>query len=255
MRSKRAFTLVELLVVMAIIAVLIAILLPVLNRAKQQAQRVVCQANLRSIGLGLMMYVEDNDYYPGAWVNYSGHPAAIWPTLIRKSMRGGSKVFYCPASPAHFIWTNPPSGPVVPSSPAMFGVFGYERNEPLIVSNDGNVGGTPWSYAYNFGGTAGNGPINRRDVPIRGRGWLVELPTDSRPLVKRSRVKNPSEMIAVADAAGEYGNCIMSAVEYPARAPGDIHQGGSNVLFCDGHVHWYPLKELLVNDWKRGNEP
>lgn len=57
--KRRAFTLVELLVVIGIIAVLIAVLLPVLNRVKRQADTVYCLANLRQFGVGLQLYVNE----------------------------------------------------------------------------------------------------------------------------------------------------------------------------------------------------
>jgi iron complex transport system substrate-binding protein len=55
-----AFTLVELLIVIAIIAILSAMLLPVLNKGKLSAQCGVCQGNLRELGLATQMYWNDN---------------------------------------------------------------------------------------------------------------------------------------------------------------------------------------------------
>src|SRR5437588_1989216 len=63
-----AFTLVELLVVIAIIAVLIALLIPALNSAREHANRVKCMANLRSIGQAMKIYATDNkNQYPRTW--------------------------------------------------------------------------------------------------------------------------------------------------------------------------------------------
>jgi prepilin-type N-terminal cleavage/methylation domain-containing protein/prepilin-type processing-associated H-X9-DG protein len=63
-RSKSrnaAFTLIELLVVIAIIAILAAILFPVFARARAQARKIACVSNMKQIGLGFMMYVQDYD--------------------------------------------------------------------------------------------------------------------------------------------------------------------------------------------------
>jgi prepilin-type N-terminal cleavage/methylation domain-containing protein/prepilin-type processing-associated H-X9-DG protein len=64
--SPRAFTLVELLVVIGIIALLVAILLPALARARQQANTLVCRSNLHQVAVGLQFYITQNKgYFPG----------------------------------------------------------------------------------------------------------------------------------------------------------------------------------------------
>jgi len=59
--KSRAFTLVEILVVISIIAMLVAILVPCLGAARERAKRAVCMANLHSIGLSIFDYAHDND--------------------------------------------------------------------------------------------------------------------------------------------------------------------------------------------------
>lgn len=57
---RDAFTLIELLVVVAVIALLISILLPALSAARRASQQVVCLSNMRHVGLGAILYAQDN---------------------------------------------------------------------------------------------------------------------------------------------------------------------------------------------------
>src|SRR5688500_17138133 len=62
--NKRAFTLVELLIVIAIIGILGSLLLPALAKAKAAGKTTVCQSNLKQFSLALQSFVFDEEFYP-----------------------------------------------------------------------------------------------------------------------------------------------------------------------------------------------
>lgn len=69
LKGHNAFTLLELLIVVAIIALLAAILFPAFARVQENARRATCQSNLKQLGLGVMQYSQDYDErYPPCWI-------------------------------------------------------------------------------------------------------------------------------------------------------------------------------------------
>jgi prepilin-type N-terminal cleavage/methylation domain-containing protein len=127
----RAFTLVELLVVISIIAILIAMLLPALNKARRAAQTVACLSNEHQIMIGLVSFTLDNDGY----LPYSvGSTPPIPPGDPKLNMDwadwlGGyfgppnHGTVYVPYDPNKFsgtVWTCPVAGSEPPGSPWLF---------------------------------------------------------------------------------------------------------------------------------------
>ncbi|HUC83718.1 MAG TPA: DUF1559 domain-containing protein [Candidatus Acidoferrales bacterium] len=101
--ARSAFTLVELLVVLAIIAILAALLLPVFKRAKEEARATACLSNLHQIGLALQVYVQENNNKLPVMRDAPTDPAAAatnsFPTIdkVLPAQLGNNHVLHCPS--------------------------------------------------------------------------------------------------------------------------------------------------------------
>jgi type II secretory pathway pseudopilin PulG len=102
MHKPRAFTLVELLVVIGIIIILAGLLVPAVARARAGAGRARCAAQLHDIGHMLQMYFGENrntlpkvNMMPSLRPPLNGYPALV--QLLAPYHRGDTRVFQCPA--------------------------------------------------------------------------------------------------------------------------------------------------------------
>jgi prepilin-type N-terminal cleavage/methylation domain-containing protein/prepilin-type processing-associated H-X9-DG protein len=96
--SRRAFTLVELLVVISIIALLISVLLPSVGKARMQAKRVASASNLHQIGVALEMYAQShNGRFPET--THGGISERSWVFTLAPYLGNVDEVRICPADP------------------------------------------------------------------------------------------------------------------------------------------------------------
>jgi prepilin-type N-terminal cleavage/methylation domain-containing protein/prepilin-type processing-associated H-X9-DG protein len=251
MRQQRAFSLVELLVVVGVISILVSLLLTALVGAKAKAERVRCLSNLRQLGLALTQFVGDNHTYPlygnrdfpehpahsTSWVG-ALHKASGEPTTEKPREWLSKGIWKCPSA-------KPPS------------------DWPL---HEGYI-----SYDYNAFGLGS--PSDGSSLGLGGA--RADFRTgEYAPPVAESQVANPVQMVALGDGFTGWPRVIRDGVGTLWRSPSAEdrfastsrsnrrHQRRATVFFCDGHAEALPLKRLFYDTdeaalklWNRDNQP
>jgi prepilin-type N-terminal cleavage/methylation domain-containing protein/prepilin-type processing-associated H-X9-DG protein len=247
MKKNRAFTLVELLVVIGIIAVLISLLLPSLGKARDRAKTVQCASNLRQLNLAIEMYGGEYNGYcmPSQAGTGSAQQFWWWGTEILGRMltvkRGdGSGASMTAAVERTYKLLNCPSNDRLPA--------------PGVVAN------IEYTYNGNLGDFRAHNPANAADYASY-RPWAY---------FKR-RVQVPSSVVVALDASpivasnddrfASKGDLTTTSSSRPFPRAGRVHEGGklSNVLFHDGSVRlvepFRQLQDWMIRAPREGDSP
>jgi prepilin-type N-terminal cleavage/methylation domain-containing protein/prepilin-type processing-associated H-X9-DG protein len=240
MNKKKGFTLVELLVVIGIIAVLVAFLLPALGTARKQANSVACMSNLKQIGVGFMMYANNNrgvlpplsETKPSNPVNRA-QSGMHWFEFLGEQG-------YLPQG-----WVGDP----MTSKGYLTGIWRCPEVTDDMLAMSGSYG---WGGGY---GVMGNSNYIFR--------YLSPVVTGHIGGPKLVRVKRASDRWLVGDSGRWMNNrdvLLPWANVYPPKPnyltiaagsgsdqPARRHKDRANVCFFDGHVESASLKELNVD--------
>ena len=223
MKTKKGFTLVELLVVISIIALLLSILMPSLSRARESGRRVVCLSNQRQLSLAWVLYTQNNnDYF------CSPDPAEKKNTEDYKYSWLGwnyetSKYLYLEN------WTLDDWSNAIQEGK----LWKYTQNEKIYRCPTGNKGEMV-TYAA-FGGALG---------------WRQPLKRDAGPsygtfLYKMTDLQRASERAVFIDEGKlslNFFSVNYSAEEWFDRPP-IRHNIGATLSFADAHAEYWKWQD------------
>jgi prepilin-type N-terminal cleavage/methylation domain-containing protein len=254
-----AFTLIEMLVVIAIIAILAALLLPVLSKGKQRAQGVSCLNNGKQMMTAITMYAGDyNDFFPPNPDDANMVPGHNWvggkagqggaqefnpdvlsdPThsLLVPFLSGNVSVFRCPTDKRMGLYQGTNSayiGKTVPSARTFSMSQAVGTICPAFEAEWGKHSGAP-SLAVN-GPWLSNAHGHRRDSP-----WITygKLSTIRAPGPSMLWVLIDENSKDLNDAAFAYG--MARPIWYDV--PGTYHDIGCGFAFADGHSETHQWK-------------
>jgi prepilin-type N-terminal cleavage/methylation domain-containing protein len=211
-----AFTLVELLVVIAVIGILLALLLPVLSGSKERAKRLQCRNNLHQVGLALHMYAGENrDLLPDCTTNNPAFHGSVWPWDLHTNVtneleaRGAPrKVMYCPSNPTMDDDKHWDFWKYRPATQPPIRLVGY------VFLMNGSVRLPERLWRKNILGDGTNSPSQ------------TELVID-----------------AVASTGGDYGLIAGTLKDRTSHLDKGKPIGG-NIAFEDGHSEWRAFRKM-----------
>jgi prepilin-type N-terminal cleavage/methylation domain-containing protein/prepilin-type processing-associated H-X9-DG protein len=256
--GRFAFTLIEMLVVVAVIALLVSILLPSLTKARQQAKMVACRANLHDLGGALQQYANVFDpYFPPT--PYMGSDVGVGPgsddnlfVLWYSKFAKNPQSFTCPATqwrlrtPERVVKVQTTWG-------TRFDAYtgGVVCNDFAHLAQYRTYRGYGTSYEYNLWYDYGNRSTRvtwfHADAPFTTGGVMKTLKA-GRPAPAYSILMHDGD--DGGDIAGSNGVAINN---WPERW--DNHGAvGMNILFADGHVVMV-RRDDVDTAWRQQNVP